>query len=314
MHKLLLALLLLSGISAAHAQSFQWNNERTPAAPAAASSSDPLADQTGLASVYADYYEGNPTALGEVFHQYEFTAAHAKLPLGSLVEVTRLDNGLSTTVRINDRGAFCEGCVIELSKAAAQQLGLDSGQQARVKLTVTGFRQSTPPASVAVKPTPSPAPAREPEFTTKGIPGPRPHAYQQYEHKSVPTAVPTPQHEQMTARTVSRTVAQRVATPAAESSGQVQIIDYLPAPYAVQLGSYNQFANAERHVHRLQEAGFTNIVVYKQAEVGHDPLYRVLILPFYTLSEAEDFADEVRTYHQMRAIILHNKLVEITVD
>lgn len=299
-----------------YAQSFQWNDNRTPT-KATSVAADPLADQTGLASVYPDYYEGNPTALGEVFHQYEFTAAHPKLPLGSLVEVTRLDNGLTTNVRINDRGAFCEGCIIDLSKAAAQQLGLTSGQQARVKLTVTGFRQSSASASVAVAPEPASTPARPAgEFTAKGVSSPNPHTYQAPEATIVPKSYNL-SYDQNPAP--AATFSSPPATPSpmnnpARTAPSVQIIDHLPAPYAVQLGSYNRFANAERHSLRLQQAGFTNVFILQEKEVGHEPLNRVLITPFHTLSEAEDFAEELRQYHQMQALILHNKLVEISLE
>jgi rare lipoprotein A len=311
MHKFLLAL-LLCGSSLSHAQNFQWDEPSTTPSPQA-TYSDPLADETGLASVYADYYEGNPTALGEVFHQYEFTAAHAKLPLGSLVEVTRLDNGLTTNVRINDRGAFCEGCIIDLSKAAAQQLGLATNQQARVKLTVTGFRQTAAPTSVTVAPSQSASPEPEPQFTTKGVPSPNPHPYNYEIQDTKQTTEVSRREAVIPARTVSRPAVSTKQVATTEMT-DVQTINYLPAPYAVQLGSYNRFANAERHALRLQQAGFSNIFILQESEVGHDPLHRVLISPFPTLSEAEDFADEVQNYHQMRAIILHNKLVEISVD
>ena len=83
---------------------------------------------TGLASWYGAKHQRKRTASGEVFDQKKFTAAHRTLPWGSIVKVTNLDNGKSVEVRINDRGPFTKGRVIDLSRAAARALGmLESG-------------------------------------------------------------------------------------------------------------------------------------------------------------------------------------------
>ena len=148
---LLLVLLLSSSLSA---QIFRWNKSADTQARTqqAKASDDPLIDETGDALFYADYFEGNPTALGETYHHHLMTAAHPKLPLGTIVKVTRLDNGLTTTVRINDRGAYCDNCVIDLSRAAAQQIDLLRVGRARVALTVLGFSNTNPPTPNAYQP------------------------------------------------------------------------------------------------------------------------------------------------------------------
>ncbi len=78
--------------------------------------------QSGKASFYADYFEGKFTACGEVFKQHELTAAHKSLPFHTLVRVTNLHNGNEVVVRINDRGPFVQGRIIDLSHAAATAL------------------------------------------------------------------------------------------------------------------------------------------------------------------------------------------------
>ena len=80
--------------------------------------------ETGLASWYGPKHQGKRTASGEIFDQNKFTAAHRTLPWGSIVKVTNLENGKSVEVRINDRGPFTEGRVIDLSRAAARALGI----------------------------------------------------------------------------------------------------------------------------------------------------------------------------------------------
>ncbi len=81
-------------------------------------------EQQGKATWYGPKFHGRKTASGERYNMNRLTAAHKTLPFGTLVEVTNLNNGQSVVVRINDRGPFARGCVIDLSKAAAKQIGL----------------------------------------------------------------------------------------------------------------------------------------------------------------------------------------------
>jgi rare lipoprotein A (peptidoglycan hydrolase) len=78
--------------------------------------------ERGYASWYGGYFHGRPTASGAIFNQFEMTAAHRLLPLGSVVRVTNPENGRNVVVVINDRGPFIKGRVIDLSYAAAKQL------------------------------------------------------------------------------------------------------------------------------------------------------------------------------------------------
>ncbi|MDR0927913.1 MAG: septal ring lytic transglycosylase RlpA family protein [Ignavibacteria bacterium] len=78
----------------------------------------------GYASYYHDKFNGRKTANGEVFAQSKLTAAHRELPFGTIVRVTRVSNGKSVLVRINDRGPFVDGRIIDLSLAAAKELDM----------------------------------------------------------------------------------------------------------------------------------------------------------------------------------------------
>jgi rare lipoprotein A len=93
---------------------------------------------SGMASWYGPGFHGGTTANGERFNQYTLTAAHPSLPFGTPVRVTNTDNGRSVIVRINDRGPYAGGRVIDLSKGAAQVLGLISSGVAPVRLEVMG--------------------------------------------------------------------------------------------------------------------------------------------------------------------------------
>ena len=90
--------------------------------------------KTGLASWYGEELAGRPTADGERFDPAGYTAAHRRLPLGSLAQVTDLSTGRSILVRINDRGPYRHGRLIDLSRGSAQLLGTDRRSVAKVRV------------------------------------------------------------------------------------------------------------------------------------------------------------------------------------
>jgi rare lipoprotein A len=94
--------------------------------------------EQGLASWYGgdDGFEGKPTASGEIYDSSKLTAAHRDLPLGTVVEVTCLNNGKKVRVRVNDRGPFVKGRVIDLSREAARRIELIGPGVAPVRLVV----------------------------------------------------------------------------------------------------------------------------------------------------------------------------------
>lgn len=91
-------------------------------------------DQTGTASYYGARHHGKRTASGEPFNQHGLTAAHRSLPFGTRVQVTNLANDRRVVVRINDRGPHTRGRLIDLSRAAAEQLGMIRSGTARVRV------------------------------------------------------------------------------------------------------------------------------------------------------------------------------------
>ncbi len=101
--------------------------------------------EVGNAVYYADYLAGRTTALGEAYRPEEYTAAHPSYPKGTLLRVVRLDNGQSVIVRVNDRGPYGSDAIIDLSKAAAMDIGLLRDGRARVRLEVVGRSDQNPP-------------------------------------------------------------------------------------------------------------------------------------------------------------------------
>jgi len=136
---------------------------RKPPAPSTAAGTRPALSPTpmpsrpadgwseeGKASWYGgdDGFDGKPTASGEIYDSSRLTAAHRELPLGTVVDVTSLDNGRVVRVRINDRGPFTKGRIIDLSRAAAEQIAMIGPGTAQVRLVL-----------VSVGPSPTPIPA-----------------------------------------------------------------------------------------------------------------------------------------------------------
>ncbi len=108
--------------------------------------------QRGIASWYGRKFHGRKTSSGEVYNMYEMTAAHKTLPIPVYVHVRNLDNGRSTIVRVNDRGPFIDGRIIDLSFAAAKKLGVTLPGTANVEITALSTGQSEPQQSVRAIP------------------------------------------------------------------------------------------------------------------------------------------------------------------
>ena len=100
--------------------------------------------QRGVASWYGRKFHGRKTSNGEVYDMYGISAAHKTLPMGTHVKVTHLGNGRQIVVRINDRGPFVAGRIIDLSYGAAKQLGIVDTGTAQVQIQALGARQTDP--------------------------------------------------------------------------------------------------------------------------------------------------------------------------
>ena len=141
-------------------------------------------EETGLASWYGDQFHGRPTATGERFDMNALTAAHKTLPLPGLVEVTNLANDRRIVVRVNDRGPFVDGRIIDLSRGAADALDLRSAGVGEVRVRYLGPAPRLGGGTVlhqAEARPPSPPRARPP------APGPVP-----YLASAAPTPAPAP--------------------------------------------------------------------------------------------------------------------------
>jgi rare lipoprotein A (peptidoglycan hydrolase)/cell division septation protein DedD len=183
--KHLLIVLALCAFTDLSAQSFEWNskspssahpNEVQPAQTNLATYEKAYNErQSGMAGIYNPNLNGSSTVYGETYKSTELTASHTILPLGTLIRLVNLDNNRNVTVRVNDRGQECPDCLVMLSQAAADQLGIN--YRGRVSVERVGFSNWNPAPPLATSPAPvaygNPAPVTTYRNTpaTGGQPG-----------------------------------------------------------------------------------------------------------------------------------------------
>ncbi|WP_282608305.1 septal ring lytic transglycosylase RlpA family protein [Pelagibius sp. Alg239-R121] len=244
--------------------------------------------ESGIASWYGPGFHGRKTANGEIYDQFDLTAAHRTLPLPSMVRVTNLGNGRSITVRINDRGPFANNRIIDLSRRSAELLGFRIQGTAKVKVEVLeeesrqlaalaqrgGGTQLAQPSTrvdqVATEPT-SLSVKAAPTVSVTG------------ESLSAPDGVPSVAAAQPAPATKAAPAARRTIS-APEPDGVVTQTPVIKSNIFVQAGSFVRVANAERLRARLSSLGKTQIAT---AQVGNEQYFRVRLGPMVSVTEAD---------------------------
>ena len=252
-------------------------------------------DRTGIASWYGADFDGKYTANGEIYDVNQLTAAHTTLPLPSIVQVVNLQNGRSLQLRVNDRGPFVNGRLIDVSRRSAQLLGFETQGTAwvRVKIMKTesiaaaeeAMRNSGPllvaqaagvaptaPALFGAAPMPSAGAPPQVAYTAPSptIPGPPPAAA-----NPRTTAAPGPE---MVARPVAAAQmppsSPRISADASGPSGRIYI----------QAGAFAMRDNAERVQSRIARLGS---VLVTPAAIDGVALYRVRLGPVESAAQAD---------------------------
>ncbi|MCC7203387.1 MAG: septal ring lytic transglycosylase RlpA family protein [Nitrospirae bacterium] len=106
--------------------------------------------ERGIASWYGEDFHGKPTSSGEIYNMYDLTAAHKLMPLGTVAKITNLENDQSVVVKINDRGPFVDGRIIDLSYSAAREIGMAEKGLSRVEIKVLKWGESLTDFTVQV--------------------------------------------------------------------------------------------------------------------------------------------------------------------
>jgi rare lipoprotein A len=264
------------------------------------------AQEIGLASVYSTKFQGSRTANGEIFNHAQLTGAHRTLPFGTLVRITRTDNGKSVTVRINDRGPFVSERVTDISKAAAAKLGIvKDDDEIRVKLEVVNDRKSAIGSSNLYTPKGIDTPISE---KTK-ISVPMPEIIEYAAPKSIDnSAIPRDyrfQPKKVEKNDATQAVAQKknlvpnvMVTPKSlDSYGfyavKTNASDTKATGYAVQVASLSSRENMVRTVSDLK-TDFKNILVKMVKGKDGDPDYKVLLGSFDSRIAADGYLKNIQ--------------------
>ena len=243
-------------------------------------------NQTGIASWYGPGFHGRETANGESFDQNALTAAHRTLPMPSMVRVTNLDNGRSIKVRINDRGPFKNGRIIDLSRRAADLLGFRRQGTAKVRVEIVED-ESRMLATAALT-----------EDTAASAPDPAPRTPVVIENLArdadgTPGANPTGPATGSATPAVSQTALAVPRADPAEARPRLVvpvpdgIVTNLPVHAGqiyVQAGSFTQIANAHKLRASLIKIGKARIA---QAMVDRRRYFRVRFGPMGSVDEAD---------------------------
>jgi rare lipoprotein A len=238
-------------------------------------------EETGVASWYGQQFHGNRTANGEPFDMNSISAAHRTLPLPSMVRVTNLENGRALNVRINDRGPFARGRIIDMSRRAAQLLGFEQKGTAMVRVEILAQESialargmdGTVVASADSPPVPNAAPRGA--VTSAELPPPP-------GIRAAPA--PTADH-QVTAVATAPAPVERTPARLEQVDGHVDRVPVAPNPgMFVQAGAFSQFVNAHRMEAMLRGVGPVQI---SQVDGGGGRMFRVRVGPIRSVAEAD---------------------------
>ena len=264
-------------------------------------------DETGIASWYGPDFHGKITANGELYDMNEVTGAHRTLPMPSLVRVTNLDNGRTIVVRVNDRGPYARGRILDMSRRGAQLLGYEKTGTAKVRVQImaresqilaAAAKQGQLSVDVAGIDNENPAlPPGTPTYTRPGAappvatPLPPPERVAEAEQQPVPVAVPIVDEKKLMQQD------QPQQTVKGKDVGGL----FMPAPVAtyqkvrpssiyIQAGAFGVQENAERLRAKLAGVGRTDIYV---ALVDGKTFYRVRVGPVATVDQADALLNRV---------------------
>jgi rare lipoprotein A len=244
-------------------------------------------DETGIASWYGEQFHGKYTANGEIFDLNQMTAAHRTLPMPTVVRVTNLGNGRSIEVRVNDRGPYARGRIIDMSRRAAQLLGFEGQGTAKVRVQIDvpasiqaaslAGRRGTEPAVAAAAPAP---PQAAPISPVAAEPLPAPPGVSVAANKPV-LPPPAPQN-----------VPPQPGQPIAEAPlpEKVEVVPVKPSGIYIQAGAFASPDRATQLKARLEKYGPVNV---SGAKVNGVNMYRVRVGPISSVDQADALLNQV---------------------
>ena len=268
-----------------------------------------IAQEYGVASFYSDEFHGRKTAYGDTYDKEKLTAAHKKHPYGTILKITRLDNKKSVTVKVTDKGPYIKGRVVDVSRRAAEKLGLVKVGMAEVKVEVVNrMERSTSTVSSASKP------SRSSRSATKKVP----------DSFDEPVAVKKPSSKKTSLTEKGATAKKTSSKKSASSSSKSKMVtkDYKKyglykielkkpnkAGYGVQIAAVSNYENVLKHVAELQAKWFENILVSVEPGKGK-PIYKIILGPLDNEKSANTYRSSLKKKHKINGFVIN--LEEIT--
>lgn len=240
-------------------------------------------EEYGKCGYFADALQGRPTASGEIYDKSLLTCAHNSLPFGTMVKVTRLDNKKSVTVRVNDRGPFLDGYVVDLSRKAAESIGLIRDGVTRVKVQVI---TKSPKVSAPVTYSATSRPAAEPvSNTTTTTVNSKPLLIKSKKQETlIPATYSSP-------NTVAPVAVDKPDPKPAGTSSSLYQIEVKPVPakgFGLQVAVLTNSENLFQEITKIQSSWPGKVVVnHEDNQSLNTESFKLILGPYATRKEAE---------------------------
>lgn len=272
------------------------------------------AQEIGKASYYANEFDGGRTYFGETYDKDQYTAAHKVHPQGTRLKVTRIDNGKSVIVRVNDRGPYISGRIIELSYAAARDIGMLDEGVADVQVEVVSKGSNTQPArnnqQAANNANERGVRSRSGTTSEQNTQSDPPATRARGGTSNTPPATqqPTTQRNQSTRPPATTPATQSDNAPAIESRPEserilrgyepyglfdIKVMSVQKAGFGVQVATFSSYENTLKKVTELQGMWFNNILVSVE-KAGGNKRYKVVLGPFADRDKATNYLSSLR--------------------
>lgn len=251
--------------------------------------------EKGFAINYKESDASRVTSSSELYDPSKLTAAHNTLPFGTMVRVTRLDNGMSVVVEINDRGPFTPNRIIALSKAAAHKIGLKKYEKINVQLSILPKKEST--ELLVVKPEKKP----DIPFYQPGS-----NKTETKETEDLPLHL-TPIEGLIIQRNSvgeKNTVLPSVSETLKPGLYQIQLNRLPEKGFAIQVGSFRNVSVLWSEISKLHNAWFKQIMVQTKENANGLVLHKLLLGPFPSREKAYSYKENLRTKYGIEGFIV----------
>lgn len=259
-----------------------------------------------MASYYDDKFHGKLTASEEVYDKNKLTAAHNTLPYGTIIQVTRLDTKQTVRVRVNDRGPYIPGRIVDLSRAAAERLNMLTDGTVRVKVEVVDKMTETTTASTTTEKKEE-APKSNPVTKAK-----------EKKEEKAGTPKPEPKPSTSTASTGNSSSSSTAGTAVTDSKYelvteknyqqydlyQISLAKPAKAGYGVQVYSLKNYESVFKQIAYLQGKWYKNILLSIEPGLDGQPVYKIILGPFDTRDAAEAYKKSVKKKNKIDGFVV----------